>query len=185
MYFRPVLRMILAHGWSRTPTRSPVTPARRMLSQRYHPVGEAIAQSPVRTPAGPGRHCAASQPGQTELRSTAAGGRDELCRQERRHVLGYPLRTPECSPGWETEHVLYDFLTSIARPPLTSSASKVPLTSRAAAQTIGRTAPSHSRQRSGSNLKSATAGLVRTQTGGSTAQRSVSLQFNNDGAEKF
>jgi len=100
-----------------------------------------------------------------------------------------PTEQPEnaSSLQWETEQVLYDFLTldcsASADVKRVEGLADKPY---AACDDSGRikyilgpvTVP-------GSDLKSATAGLVRTQTGGSTGAWSVSLQFNNDGAEKF
>ncbi len=100
-----------------------------------------------------------------------------------------PAEQPEnaSSLQWETEQVLYDFLTLDCSASADVKRVEGPADKPyAACDDSGRikyilgpvTVP-------GSDLKSATAGLVRTQTGGSTGAWSVSLQFNNDGAEKF
>ena len=101
--------------------------------------------------------------------------------------------TPASEPAnasdmaWETEQVQYDFLTLDCSAAADVKRVEGPADKPYAAcddsgqikYILGPVAVP------GSDLSSATAGLVRTQTGGSTGQWSVSLQFNAAGSEKF
>jgi len=194
MNFRPVLRMGLAQTDAPvqdTNAQSGDASATDAQSGATTQSGEATAQSGEDAQSGQAA-TVASQPGQTELRSTAvdAAGAVSFADKDGDGVLSdTPTEQPEnaSSLQWETEQVLYDFLTldcsASADVKRVEGLADKPY---AACDDSGRikyilgpvTVP-------GSDLKSATAGLVRTQTGGSTGAWSVSLQFNNDGAEKF
>ena len=171
MNFRPVLRMGLA--------------------QTAAPVQDPNAQSGEDAQSGQAG-AVASQSGQTELRSTAVDAAVAMSFADKNGdgvLSDTPAEQPEnaSSLQWETEQVLYDFLTLDCSASADVKRVEGPADKPyAACDDSGRikyilgpvTVP-------GSDLKSATAGLVRTQTGGSTGAWSVSLQFNNDGAEKF
>ena len=194
MNFRPVLRMGLAQTDAPvqdTNAQSGDASATDAQSGATTQSGEATAQSGEDAQSGQAG-AVASQPGQTELRSTAvdAAVAMSFADKDGDGVLSdTPTEQPEnaSSLQWETEQVLYDFLTldcsASADVKRVEGLADKPY---AACDDSGRikyilgpvTVP-------GSDLKSATAGLVRTQTGGSTGAWSVSLQFNNDGAEKF
>ena len=194
MNFRPVLRMGLAQTDAPvqdTNAQSGDASATDAQSGATTQSGEATAQSGEDAQSGQAA-TVASQPGQTELRSTAvdAAVAMSFADKDGDGVLSdTPTEQPEnaSSLQWETEQVLYDFLTldcsASADVKRVEGLADKPY---AACDDSGRikyilgpvTVP-------GSDLKSATAGLVRTQTGGSTGAWSVSLQFNNDGAEKF
>ena len=187
MNFRPVLRMGLAQ------TDAPVQDPNAQSGD----ASATDAQSGATTQSGEDAQsgqagAVASQPGQTELRSTAvdAAVAMSFADKDGDGVLSdTPTEQPEnaSSLQWETEQVLYDFLTLDCSASADVKRVEGPADKPyAACDDSGRikyilgpvTVP-------GSDLKSATAGLVRTQTGGSTGAWSVSLQFNNDGAEKF
>ena len=194
MNFRPVLRMGLAQTDAPvqdTNAQSGDASATDAQSGATTQSGEVTAQSGEDAQSGQAG-AVASQPGQTELRSTAvdAAVAMSFADKDGDGVLSdTPTEQPEnaSSLQWETEQVLYDFLTldcsASADVKRVEGLADKPY---AACDDSGRikyilgpvTVP-------GSDLKSATAGLVRTQTGGSTGAWSVSLQFNNDGAEKF
>ena len=184
MNFRPVLRMGLAQ------TDAPVQDTNAQSGD----ASATDAQSGATTQSGEvtAQSGEDAQSGQTELRSTAvdAAVAMSFADKDGDGVLSdTPTEQPEnaSSLQWETEQVLYDFLTldcsASADVKRVEGLADKPY---AACDDSGRikyilgpvTVP-------GSDLKSATAGLVRTQTGGSTGAWSVSLQFNNDGAEKF
>ena len=188
MNFRPVLRMGLAQ------TNAPVqdTNAQSGDASATDAQSGATTQSGEVTAQSGQAGAVASQPGQTELRSTAvdAAVAMSFADKDGDGVLSdTPTEQPEnaSSLQWETEQVLYDFLTLDCSASADVKRVEGPADKPyAACDDSGRikyilgpvTVP-------GSDLKSATAGLVRTQTGGSTGAWSVSLQFNNDGAEKF
>ena len=194
MNFRPVLRMGLAQ--TDAPVQDPNAQsgdasATDAQSGATTQSGEVTAQSGEDAQSGQAG-AVASQSGQTELRSTAvdAAGAMSFADKDGDGVLSdTPAEQPEnaSSLQWETEQVLYDFLTLDCSASADVKRVEGPADKPyAACDDSGRikyilgpvTVP-------GSDLKSATAGLVRTQTGGSTGAWSVSLQFNNDGAEKF
>ena len=194
MNFRPVLRMGLAQ--TDAPVQDPNAQsgdasATDTQSGATTQSGEVTAQSGEDAQSGQAG-AVASQPGQTELRSTAvdAAVAMSFADKDGDGVLSdTPAEQPEnaSSLQWETEQVLYDFLTLDCSASADVKRVEGPADKPyAACDDSGRikyilgpvTVP-------GSDLKSATAGLVRTQTGGSTGAWSVSLQFNNDGAEKF
>jgi len=194
MNFRPVLRMGLAQ--TDAPVQDPNAQsgdasATDAQSGATTQSGEVTAQSGEDAQSGQAG-AVASQSGQTELRSTAvdAAGAVSVADEDGGGVLSdTPAEQPEnaSSLQWETEQVLYDFLTLDCSASADVKRVEGPADKPyAACDDSGRikyilgpvTVP-------GSDLKSATAGLVRTQTGGSTGAWSVSLQFNNDGAEKF
>ena len=194
MNFRPVLRMGLAQ--TDAPVQDPNAQsgdasATDAQSGATTQSGEVTAQSGEDAQSGQAG-AVASQPGQTELRSTAvdAAVAMSFADKDGDGVLSdTPTEQPEnaSSLQWETEQVLYDFLTLDCSASADVKRVEGPADKPyAACDDSGRikyilgpvTVP-------GSDLKSATAGLVRTQTGGSTGAWSVSLQFNNDGAEKF
>jgi len=194
MNFRPVLRMGLAQTNAPvqdTNAQSGDASATDAQSGATTQSGEVTAQSGEDAQSGQAA-TVASQPGQTELRSTAgdAAGAVGFAPQGGGGVLSdTPAEDPEnaSSLKWETEQVQYDFLTLDCSASADVKRVEGPADKPyAACDDSGRikyilgpvTVP-------GSDLKSATAGLVRTQTGGSTGAWSVSLQFNNDGAEKF
>ena len=184
MNFRPVLRMGLAQ------TDAPVQDTNAQSGD----ASATDAQSGATTQSGEGTAQSGedAQSGQTELRSTAvdAAVAMSFADKDGDGVLSdTPAEQPEnaSSLQWETEQVLYDFLTLDCSASADVKRIEGPADKPyAACDDSGRikyilgpvTVP-------GSDLKSATAGLVRTQTGGSTGAWSVSLQFNNDGAEKF
>ena len=194
MNFRPVLRMGLAQ--TDAPVQDPNAQsgdasATDAQSGATTQSGEVTAQSGEDAQSGQAG-AVASQSGQTELRSTAvdAAVAMSFADKDGDGVLSdTPTEQPEnaSSLQWETEQVLYDFLTLDCSASADVKRVEGPADKPyAACDDSGRikyilgpvTVP-------GSDLKSATAGLVRTQTGGSTGAWSVSLQFNNDGAEKF
>jgi len=194
MNFRPVLRMGLAQ--TAAPVQDPNAQsgdasATDAQSGATTQSGEVTAQSGEDAQSGQAG-AVASQSGQTELRSTAvdAAVAMSFADKDSDGVLSdTPTEQPEnaSSLQWETEQVLYDFLTLDCSASADVKRVEGPADKPyAACDDSGRikyilgpvTVP-------GSDLKSATAGLVRTQTGGSTGAWSVSLQFNNDGAEKF
>ena len=194
MNFRPVLRMGLAQ--TDAPVQDPNAQsgdasATDAQSGATTQSGEVSAQSGEDAQSGQAG-AVASQSGQTELRSTAvdAAVAMSFADKDGDGVLSdTPTEQPEnaSSLQWETEQVLYDFLTLDCSASADVKRVEGPADKPyAACDDSGRikyilgpvTVP-------GSDLKSATAGLVRTQTGGSTGAWSVSLQFNNDGAEKF
>ena len=194
MNFRPVLRMGLAQ--TAAPVQDPNAQsgdasATDAQSGATTQSGEVSAQSGEDAQSGQAG-AVASQSGQTELRSTAvdAAVAMSFADKDGDGVLSdTPTEQPEnaSSLQWETEQVLYDFLTLDCSASADVKRVEGPADKPyAACDDSGRikyilgpvTVP-------GSDLKSATAGLVRTQTGGSTGAWSVSLQFNNDGAEKF
>ena len=184
MNFRPVLRMGLAQ------TDAPVQDPNAQSGD----ASATDAQSGATTQSGEvtAQSGEDAQSGQTELRSTAvdAAVAMSFADKDGDGVLSdTPAEQPEnaSSLQWETEQVLYDFLTLDCSASADVKRVEGPADKPyAACDDSGRikyilgpvTVP-------GSDLKSATAGLVRTQTGGSTGAWSVSLQFNNDGAEKF
>ena len=187
MNFRPVLRMGLAQ--TDAPVQDPN--AQSGDASATDAQSGATTQSGEVTASGQAG-AVASQSGQTELRSTAvdAAVAMSFADKDGDGVLSdTPAEQPEnaSSLQWETEQVLYDFLTLDCSASADVKRVEGPADKPyAACDDSGRikyilgpvTVP-------GSDLKSATAGLVRTQTGGSTGAWSVSLQFNNDGAEKF
>ena len=194
MNFRPVLRMGLAQ--TDAPVQDPNAQsgdasATDAQSGATTQSGEVTAQSGEDAQSGQAG-AVASQSSQTELRSTAvdAAVAMSFADKDGDGVLSdTPAEQPEnaSSLQWETEQVLYDFLTLDCSASADVKRVEGPADKPyAACDDSGRikyilgpvTVP-------GSDLKSATAGLVRTQTGGSTGAWSVSLQFNNDGAEKF
>ena len=194
MNFRPVLRMGLAQ--TNAPVQDPNAQsgdasATDAQSGATTQSGEVTAQSGEDAQSGQAG-AVASQSSQTELRSTAvdAAVAMSFADKDGDGVLSdTPAEQPEnaSSLQWETEQVLYDFLTLDCSASADVKRVEGPADKPyAACDDSGRikyilgpvTVP-------GSDLKSATAGLVRTQTGGSTGAWSVSLQFNNDGAEKF
>ena len=194
MNFRPVLRMGLAQTDAPvqdTNAQSGDASATDAQSGATTQSGEVTAQSGEDAQSGQAG-AVASQPRQTELRSTAvdAAVAMSFADKDGDGVLSdTPTEQPEnaSSLRWETEQVLYDFLTLDCSASADVKRVEGPADKPyAACEDSGRikyilgpvTVP-------GSDLKSATAGLVRTQTGGSTGAWSVSLQFNNDGAEKF
>ena len=194
MNFRPVLRMGLAQTDAPvqdTNAQSGDASATDAQSGATTQSGEVTAQSGEDAQSGQAG-AVASQPRQTELRSTAvdAAVAMSFADKDGDGVLSdTPAEQPEnaSSLQWETEQVLYDFLTLDCSASADVKRVEGPADKPyAACEDSGRikyilgpvTVP-------GSDLKSATAGLVRTQTGGSTGAWSVSLQFNNDGAEKF
>jgi len=194
MNFRPVLRMGLAQ--TAAPVQDPNTQsgdasATDAQSGATTQSGEVTAQSGEDAQSGQAG-AVASQSGQTELRSTAVDAAVAMSFADKNGdgvLSDTPAEQPEnaSSLQWETEQVLYDFLTLDCSASADVKRVEGPADKPyAACDDSGRikyilgpvTVP-------GSDLKSATAGLVRTQTGGSTGAWSVSLQFNNDGAEKF
>lgn len=194
MNFRPVLRMGLAQTDAPvqdTNAQSGDASATDAQSGATTQSGEVTAQSDEDAQSGQAG-AVASQSGQTELRSTAvdAAVAMSFADKDGDGVLSdTPAEDPEnaSSLKWETEQVLYDYLTLDCSASADVKRIEGPADKPyAACDDSGRikyilgpvTVP-------GSDLKSATAGLVRTQTGGSTGAWSVSLQFNNDGAEKF
>ena len=184
MNFRPVLRMGLAQ--TAAPVQDPNAQSGD-ASATDAQSGATIQSGEVTAQSGED-----AQSGQTELRSTAvdAAVAMSFADKDGDGVLSdTPTEQPEnaSSLQWETEQVLYDFLTLDCSASADVKRVEGPADKPyAACDDSGRikyilgpvTVP-------GSDLKSATAGLVRTQTGGSTGAWSVSLQFNNDGAEKF
>ena len=194
MNFRPVLRMGLAQTDAPvqdTNAQSGDASATDAQSGATTQSGEVTAQSGEDAQSGQAG-AVASQPGQTDALpiSVDAAVAMSFADKDGDGVLSdTPTEQPEnaSSLQWETEQVLYDFLTldcsASADVKRVEGLADKPY---AACDDSGRikyilgpvTVP-------GSDLKSATAGLVRTQTGGSTGAWSVSLQFNNDGAEKF
>ena len=203
MNFRPVLRMGLAQTNAPvqdTNAQSGDASATDTQSGATTQSGEVTAQSGEDAQSGQaatvasqsGAAAEASQPGQTELRSTAVDPAVAMSFADKNGdgvLSDTPAEDPEnaSSLKWETEQVLYDFLTLDCSASADVKRVEGPADKPyAACDDSGRikyilgpvTVP-------GSDLKSATAGLVRTQTGGSTGAWSVSLQFNNDGAEKF
>ena len=194
MNFRPVLRMGLAQTDAPvqdTNAQSGDASATDAQSGATTQSGEGTAQSGEDAQSGQAA-TVASQPGQTELRSTAVDPAVAMSFADKNGdgvLSDTPAEDPEnaSSLKWETEQVLYDFLTLDCSASADVKRVEGPADKPyAACDDSGRikyilgpvTVP-------GSDLKSATAGLVRTQTGGSTGAWSVSLQFNNDGAEKF
>ena len=194
MNFRPVLRMGLAQ--TAAPVQDPNAQsgdasATDAQSGATTQSGEVTAQSGEDAQSGQAG-AVASQSGQTELRSTAVDAAVAMSFADKNGdgvLSDTPAEQPEnaSSLQWETEQVLYDFLTLDCSASADVKRVEGPADKPyAACDDSGRikyilgpvTVP-------GSDLKSATAGLVRTQTGGSTGAWSVSLQFNNDGAEKF
>ena len=194
MNFRPVLRMGLAQ--TDAPVQDPNAQsgdasATDAQSGATTQSGEVTAQSGEDAQSGQAG-AVASQSGQTELRSTAVDPAVAMSFADKNGdgvLSDTPAEDPEnaSSLKWETEQVLYDFLTLDCSASADVKRVEGPADKPyAACDDSGRikyilgpvTVP-------GSDLKSATAGLVRTQTGGSTGAWSVSLQFNNDGAEKF
>ena len=194
MNFRPVLRMGLAQ--TDAPVQDPNAQsgdasATDAQSGATTQSGEVTAQSGEDAQSGQAG-AVASQSGQTELRSTAVDAAVAMSFADKNGdgvLSDTPAEQPEnaSSLQWETEQVLYDFLTLDCSASADVKRVEGPADKPyAACDDSGRikyilgpvTVP-------GSDLKSATAGLVRTQTGGSTGAWSVSLQFNNDGAEKF
>ena len=193
MNFRPVLRMGLAQTDAPvqdTNAQSGDASATDAQSGATTQSGEVTAQSGEDAQSGAAAE--ASQPGQTELRSTAVDPAVAMSFADKNGdgvLSDTPAEDPEnaSSLKWETEQVQYDFLTLDCSASADVKRVEGPADKPyAACDDSGRikyilgpvTVP-------GSDLKSATAGLVRTQTGGSTGAWSVSLQFNNDGAEKF
>ena len=194
MNFRPVLRRGLAQ--TAAPVQAPNAQsgdasATDAQSGATIQSGEVTAQSGEDAQSGQAG-AVASQSGQTELRSTAVDAAVAMSFADKNGdgvLSDTPAEQPEnaSSLQWETEQVLYDFLTLDCSASADVKRVEGPADKPyAACDDSGRikyilgpvTVP-------GSDLKSATAGLVRTQTGGSTGAWSVSLQFNNDGAEKF
>jgi len=194
MNFRPVLRMGLAQ--TAAPVQDPNAQsgdasATDAQSGATTQSGEVTAQSGEDAQSGQAG-AVASQSGQTELRSTAVDAAVAMSFADKNGdgvLSDTTAEQPEnaSSLQWETEQVLYDFLTLDCSASADVKRVEGPADKPyAACDDSGRikyilgpvTVP-------GSDLKSATAGLVRTQTGGSTGAWSVSLQFNNDGAEKF
>ena len=194
MNFRPVLRMGLAQ--TDAPVQDPNAQsgdasATDAQSGATTQSGEVTAQSGEDAQSGQAG-AVASQSSQTELRSTAVDAAVAMSFADKNGdgvLSDTPTEQPEnaSSLQWETEQVLYDFLTLDCSASADVKRVEGPADKPyAACEDSGRikyilgpvTVP-------GSDLKSATAGLVRTQTGGSTGAWSVSLQFNNDGAEKF
>ena len=194
MNFRPVLRMGLAQ--TAAPVQDPNVQsgdasATDAQSGATTQSGEVTAQSGEDAQSGQAG-AVASQSGQTELRSTAVDAAVAMSFADKNGdgvLSDTPAEQPEnaSSLQWETEQVLYDFLTLDCSASADVKRVEGPADKPyAACDDSGRikyilgpvTVP-------GSDLKSATAGLVHTQTGGSTGAWSVSLQFNNDGAEKF
>ena len=100
-----------------------------------------------------------------------------------------PAKTPENASdlAWETEQVMYDFLTLDCSASADVKRVEGPADKPYAAcddsgqikYILGPVAVP------GSDLTSATAAIARNNNGQSTGQWIVSLQFNNDGAEKF
>ena len=176
MNFRPVLRMGLAQN---------LVPAAQGQTQ----IGTAdqTAQSGEASQSGE-----AAQSGNSEVRSTALDEATAMSIADK-NGDGVLSDTPASEPAnasdmaWETEQVQYDFLTLDCSAAADVKRVEGPADKPYAAcddsgqikYILGPVAVP------GSDLSSATAGLVRTQTGGSTGQWSVSLQFNAAGSEKF
>ena len=176
MNFRPVLRMGLAQNLMPT-------------AQGQTQIGTAdqTAQSGAAA-----QSADAAQSGQSEVRSTALDEATAMSIADK-NGDGVLSDTPASEPAnasdtaWETEQVQYDFLTLDCSAAADVKRVEGPADKPYAAcddsgqikYILGPVAVP------GSDLSSATAGLVRTQTGGSTGQWSVSLQFNAAGSEKF
>ena len=184
MNFRPVLRIGPAAGTvsNQNPTQA---------SSGAQSGTQSGAQSGSQSGAQPGTQSGA-QSGESGVRSTAL---DEATAMGIADTNGdgvlsdSPAQDPANSSdlAWITEQVMFDFLTldcsASADVKRVEGAADKPY---AACDDSGQikyilgpvTVP-------GSDLKSATAGLVRNSSGQTTGQWSVSLQFNDAGTEKF
>ena len=206
MNFRPVLRMGLAQNLMPTAQGQTQigTADQTAQSGQAAQSGEATqsgeaAQSGEATQSGEAAQAAeaaqsadAAQSGQSEVRSTALDEATAMSIADK-NGDGVLSDTPASEPAnasdtaWETEQVQYDFLTLDCSAAADVKRVEGPADKPYAAcddsgqikYILGPVAVP------GSDLSSATAGLVRTQTGGSTGQWSVSLQFNAAGSEKF
>lgn len=192
MNFRPVLRIGAAQGSVRNPQTTQVTSGDNVSGQSGSQSGdEVVAQSGAQSGAA---QSGAESGGQEEatVQSTAL---DEATAMSVADTNGdgvlsdAPAQTPDnaSSLEWITEQVMYDFLTldcsaSADVKHVEGSADKPYAACDDSGQVkyiLGPVAVP------GSDLKSATSGPVRTQTGGVTGQWAVSLQFNDAGTEKF
>ena len=194
MNFRPVLRMGLAQNLMPTAQGQTQIGTADQTGQS----GEA-AQSGEATQSGEAAQSGeatqsadAAQSGNSEVRSTALDEATAMSIADK-NGDGVLSDTPASEPAnasdmaWETEQVQYDFLTLDCSAAADVKRVEGPADKPYAAcddsgqikYILGPVAVP------GSDLSSATAGLVRTQTGGSTGQWSVSLQFNAAGSEKF
>ena len=206
MNFRPVLRMGLAQNLMPTAQGQTQIGTADQAAQSGAAVqsgeatqsGEAVqsgeaAQSGAAAQSGEATQSAdAAQSGQSEVRSTALDEATAMSIADK-NGDGVLSDTPASEPAnasdtaWETEQVQYDFLTLDCSAAADVKRVEGPADKPYAAcddsgqikYILGPVAVP------GSDLSSATAGLVRTQTGGSTGQWSVSLQFNAAGSEKF
>ena len=188
MNFRPVLRMGLAQN---------LVPAAQGQTQigtadQTAQSGEASQSADVAQSGEASQSGEAAQSGNSEVRSTALDEATAMSIADK-NGDGVLSDTPASEPAnasdmaWETEQVQYDFLTLDCSAAADVKRVEGPADKPYAAcddsgqikYILGPVAVP------GSDLSSATAGLVRTQTGGSTGQWSVSLQFNAAGSEKF
>ena len=192
MNFRPVLRIGPAAGTvsNQNPTQAS-SGAQSGTQSGAQSGSQSGAQPGTQSGAQPGTQSGA-QSGESGVRSTAL---DEATAMGIADTNGdgvlsdSPAQDPANSSdlAWITEQVMFDFLTldcsASADVKRVEGAADKPY---AACDDSGQikyilgpvTVP-------GSDLKSATAGLVRNSSGQTTGQWSVSLQFNDAGTEKF
>ena len=188
MNFRPVLRIGPAAGTVSNQNPTQASSGAQSGTQSGSQSGE---QPGTQSGAQPGTQSGA-QSGESGVRSTAL---DEATAMGIADTNGdgvlsdSPAQDPANSSdlAWITEQVMFDFLTldcsASADVKRVEGAADKPY---AACDDSGQikyilgpvTVP-------GSDLKSATAGLVRNSSGQTTGQWSVSLQFNDAGTEKF
>ena len=200
MNFRPVLRMGLAQnlvpaaqGQTQIGTADQTAQSgEASQSGEATQSGEAAQSADVAQSGEASQSGEAAQSGNSEVRSTALDEATAMSIADK-NGDGVLSDTPASEPAnasdmaWETEQVQYDFLTLDCSAAADVKRVEGPADKPYAAcddsgqikYILGPVAVP------GSDLSSATAGLVRTQTGGSTGQWSVSLQFNAAGSEKF
>ena len=200
MNFRPVLRMGLAQnlvpaaqGQTQIGTADQTAQSgEASQSGEATQSGEAGQSADVAQSGEASQSGEAAQSGNSEVRSTALDEATAMSIADK-NGDGVLSDTPASEPAnasdmaWETEQVQYDFLTLDCSAAADVKRVEGPADKPYAAcddsgqikYILGPVAVP------GSDLSSATAGLVRTQTGGSTGQWSVSLQFNAAGSEKF
>ena len=200
MNFRPVLRMGLAQnlvpaaqGQTQIGTADQTAQSgEASQSGEAAQSGEASQSADVAQSGEASQSGEAAQSGNSEVRSTALDEATAMSIADK-NGDGVLSDTPASEPAnasdmaWETEQVQYDFLTLDCSAAADVKRVEGPADKPYAAcddsgqikYILGPVAVP------GSDLSSATAGLVRTQTGGSTGQWSVSLQFNAAGSEKF
>lgn len=192
MNFRPVLRIGPAAGTVSNQNPTQASSGAQSGTQSGSQSGSQSGEQPgTQSGAQPGTQSGA-QSGESGVRSTAL---DEATAMGIADTNGdgvlsdSPAQDPANSSdlAWITEQVMFDFLTldcsASADVKRVEGAADKPY---AACDDSGQikyilgpvTVP-------GSDLKSATAGLVRNSSGQTTGQWSVSLQFNDAGTEKF